>query len=368
MPAEEALRQAEAEGLTLVRSQVNNTGYMGVHFKSDRRMPYLAQVQRGGKQVALGTFATAEEAALVVARTPEAQAAVAAAAAPPAPPPLTAEEAVEQAEAEGLTLLKYASSSTGYKGVSSNSSKRGSKPYMTTVWRGGKNVTIGYFTTAEEAALCYARTPEAQAAGGGGGGGGGGGRRGGVSSLSRKRKASTEEEPPDTRVITLEGEFEGERRLSERFEELEECRKRGFVTDEEYTQKRAELTAASKTAPAAAKATKKLKPETEALAPALAPAPAPAPVPAPAPAPAPIVLPAPAAVLLPVPLCELSVAQVGELLHRLGLGKYAEAFAEFPVDGACLVVADSADLEEAGMGAAMHRKKFLAALTELMAA
>jgi len=33
------------------------------------------------------------------------------------------------------------------------------------------------------------------------------------------------------------------RRLSERFEELEECRKRGILTDEEYAQKRAELMA-----------------------------------------------------------------------------------------------------------------------------
>ena len=42
-------------------------------------------------------------------------------------------------------------------------------------------------------------------------------------------------------VVTLEGQFGDERRLSERFEELEECRKRGFVTEEEYARKRAEL-------------------------------------------------------------------------------------------------------------------------------
>ena len=29
--------------------------------------------------------------------------------------------------------------------------------------RGGKNVYLGNFATAEEAALCYARTPDAQA-------------------------------------------------------------------------------------------------------------------------------------------------------------------------------------------------------------
>ena len=38
------------------------------------------------------------------------------------------------------------------------------KPYQTKVWRGGKRVFLGCFAVAEEAALCYARTPEAQAA------------------------------------------------------------------------------------------------------------------------------------------------------------------------------------------------------------
>ena len=55
-------------------------------------------VWRDGKEINLGYFATAEEAALHVARTPEAQAAAA------LPPPMTADEALAQAEAEGLTL------------------------------------------------------------------------------------------------------------------------------------------------------------------------------------------------------------------------------------------------------------------------
>ena len=45
------------------------------------------------------------------------------AAAPPAPPPMVAEEALRQAEAEGLTLLKSESSNTGYKGVTFMSSQ-----------------------------------------------------------------------------------------------------------------------------------------------------------------------------------------------------------------------------------------------------
>ena len=75
-------------------------------FKSGRPTPYQAEVWRGGKQVSLGSFATAEEAALCYARTPEgraAAAAAAAAAAPPEPPPLTAEEALASPRKRKLT-------------------------------------------------------------------------------------------------------------------------------------------------------------------------------------------------------------------------------------------------------------------------
>ena len=81
MTAEEALRQAEAEGLTLLKAGTVS-GYFRVGF--DRRTltkPYYAKVRRGGKIVFLGRFVTAEEAALRYARTPEGRAAVAAAAA-----------------------------------------------------------------------------------------------------------------------------------------------------------------------------------------------------------------------------------------------------------------------------------------------
>ena len=99
----------------------------------------------------LGSFDMAEEAALCYARTPEArEAAVKVAAASP----LAAAEALRQAQAEGLTLLT-ADSSSGYKGVSFESKK--AKPYKVKVHRGGKQVSLGYYATAEAAALCYAR-------------------------------------------------------------------------------------------------------------------------------------------------------------------------------------------------------------------
>jgi len=163
LTAEEAVQQAEAEGLTLLRSASSATGYKGVSWHKRPATPYQAEVRRGGKKVSLGTFSTAEEAALAYARSPEVQADVAAAAAPPEPPPLTAEEAVQQAEAEGLTLLRSESSSTGYTGVRVNSSSK-SKPYMARVQRGGKEVHLGRCATAEEAALCYARSLEGRAA------------------------------------------------------------------------------------------------------------------------------------------------------------------------------------------------------------
>ena len=68
----------------------------------------------------------------------------------------------EWAEADGLTLLT-AESSTGYFGVILD--RRGkTKPYLARVWRGGNQVSLGSFATAEEAALCIARSPEGRAA------------------------------------------------------------------------------------------------------------------------------------------------------------------------------------------------------------
>ena len=93
-----------------------------------------------------------------------------------------AAEAVRQAEAEGLTMVR-----------SEN--------------------TAGSFATAEEAALVVARTPQAMS-----------------------------EEPADV-VVTLEGQFVAasgaKRKIEERFEDLLRCKR--FMTDEEYAAKRAEL-------------------------------------------------------------------------------------------------------------------------------
>ena len=67
-----------------------------------------------------------------------------------------------QAEAEGLTLLE-ADNKAGYFGVCINNPGQ-SKPYLARVRRGGNLVNLGNFATAEEAALCFARSPEGRAA------------------------------------------------------------------------------------------------------------------------------------------------------------------------------------------------------------
>ena len=102
--------QAEAEGLTLLKADNNTTGYFGVTQLPGRPKPYQAQVRRGDRMVHLGSFATAEEAALCVARSPEGQAAAKKAA---AAPPRTSEESdvvemaaeVELVEAEVVHIM-----------------------------------------------------------------------------------------------------------------------------------------------------------------------------------------------------------------------------------------------------------------------
>ena len=86
--------------------------------------------------VTLGSFATAEEAALCVARLPEGQAAARKTAT--AAPQLTSEEARQQAQAEGLTL-RVANNKAGCFGV--NHKPNRSNPYQALLRRGGKTCT-----------------------------------------------------------------------------------------------------------------------------------------------------------------------------------------------------------------------------------
>ena len=99
----------EEQRLTL-RVSENKTGYFGVSHLPGRFKRYQARVKRGGKDVHLGSFATAEEAARCIARSPEGQAAAKKAA---AAPPRTSEESdvvemaaeVELVEAEVVHIM-----------------------------------------------------------------------------------------------------------------------------------------------------------------------------------------------------------------------------------------------------------------------
>eukprot|EP00964_Phaeocystis_antarctica_P162803 scaffold137798_cov69-Phaeocystis_antarctica.AAC.1 len=143
----------EADAARVAESK---TGYLGVSLvKPGQPKPYQTHVRRAGKNVYLGSFATAEEAALCIARTPEGQAAAEERAAA-----LTSEEARQQARAEGLTL-RVAESKTGYFGVKHHPGRL-NKPCQARVSRGGKQVSLGDFATAV-AALYVARSPEGQA-------------------------------------------------------------------------------------------------------------------------------------------------------------------------------------------------------------
>ena len=79
-------------------------------------------------------------------------------------PPLTAAEARAQATSEGLTL-QPSTSKCGYLGVSSSARGRGRKrgtatrerPFQARLRLRGKDWYLGFFATAEEAALVYQR-------------------------------------------------------------------------------------------------------------------------------------------------------------------------------------------------------------------
>jgi hypothetical protein len=100
LTSEETWQLARAEGLTLLKAD-NKTGYFSVYLANPGRpKPYAARVRRGGKEVSLACFATSEEAALCVTRTPEGRAAAKRPAAP-----TTSEEARQQAQAQAEDIV-----------------------------------------------------------------------------------------------------------------------------------------------------------------------------------------------------------------------------------------------------------------------
>jgi len=159
--ADDARAAAAAEGLELVPSSSNETGFKCVRKDKGK---YSAQIKENGKVRHLGNFATPEEAALSYARHVgvDRAAAEAAEANSERLQPLTADEAMAAAAAvraaaaaEGLELVPSSSNQTGFRGVCKNHGYHGK--YKAELKSSGKRYYLGMFATPEEAALRYAR-------------------------------------------------------------------------------------------------------------------------------------------------------------------------------------------------------------------
>ena len=151
--SEAEIREAvKAEGRTLEPSSVNQSGFKGVYVSGSR---FQAHLTLNGKAKSLGSFVTALEAALHVARFlgPDTSAAVAVAAAAATPVLLISEAEIREAvEAEGLTLVPSSNNQSGFKGVVASGSR-----FHASCWHNGKSHSLGRFLTALEAALHVAR-------------------------------------------------------------------------------------------------------------------------------------------------------------------------------------------------------------------
>ena len=105
----------------------------------------------GRKRVHLGCYATAVEAAVAYAKHVAAK-----------------EEAVAPTvarEAEEMQLHLSLRSCTGYQGVFRLADKARAKPFQAHMWRDGRKVSLGYFATAVEAAIAYAKHVAAEEGG-----------------------------------------------------------------------------------------------------------------------------------------------------------------------------------------------------------
>jgi hypothetical protein len=154
MTADEIAAALDAEGLMLLpsRREGAKTGYKGVYPTSgDEQRPYVAQLRRDGRNIMLGKYATATEAALAYARAIGPAEVSAAAAALPGRP-LSAREVAAAARAEGLCLKRSGTAASGYVGVTIGSGER-IRPYNVVV----RGEFLGCFESVEEAALVYAR-------------------------------------------------------------------------------------------------------------------------------------------------------------------------------------------------------------------
>ena len=129
---------AQAEGLRLHLSSSSSTGYKGVRRQSGS--VFRAYRNKNGKQVTIGRYDSAVEAAVAYAR------AVGQA-------PVRAHETPLEESADGVQLHLSSESGTGYMGVV----RRPSGRFRATHRVDGRLVNLGTYDTKVEAAVVYAR-------------------------------------------------------------------------------------------------------------------------------------------------------------------------------------------------------------------
>ena len=163
LTAEEAIARAAEEGLPLVRLAGTKTGFKSVYIENGNGpLGYVARLwlsnDSGGK-ITLGTYATAEEAALNYARCLGRDAAIAAVDGiqaelfDMASTSLTIDDVKQQAAEEGLELIRSAKCKAGFEGVVEQRNGWFGAQHAA----GGKTIWLGNFRLREQAALAYAR-------------------------------------------------------------------------------------------------------------------------------------------------------------------------------------------------------------------
>jgi len=145
---EEALTVvSEAEGMQLHLSAKCSTGYKGVWRDPTPNVtePFQVRTRRDGRQVSLGSFATAVEAAVAYAKHMAG---------------IRAQQVKQTgivSEAEDMQLYLSAKCSFGYKGVVRDRRPNRTNPFEAYIRRDGRQVFLGSFATAVEAAVAYAK-------------------------------------------------------------------------------------------------------------------------------------------------------------------------------------------------------------------
>ena len=121
------------DGYTLLRSRTSSCGYLGVYPQGGR---FIAKLKKFGKLTYIGTFGTEVEAAVAVAKF------IASA----------GDVKPEEEVADGHMIFRSRTNGTGYLGVTPCGGR-----FQARLYSGGKEIYIGRYDTAVEAAVAVAK-------------------------------------------------------------------------------------------------------------------------------------------------------------------------------------------------------------------